>query len=99
MTKSPFLAETLQSLLAKGYQLADNLLPSFSTDSIKSDDWRLDSMHHVVMGPDLPMQSLVIAVSSHRRHLKLVFVEPVVSKQDFSPMHLLRQLFPLRRKG
>jgi hypothetical protein len=99
MKKSPFLAETLQTLLSKGYQLADTLLPSFSSESIQSDDWRLDSMYKVVQEPDLPLRTLVIAVSSDRRHLKLVFVEPVVSKHDFSPMHLLRQLFPFGNRG
>jgi hypothetical protein len=98
MKQGPTLAETLQHLTSNGYQLADPHVPTHASESIQSDDWRLDSMYQVHKEPDIPAKALVIAVSSSRRHLKLVFVEEMLPKNDFTPMGLLRRLFPLRNR-
>jgi hypothetical protein len=96
MKQGPSLAETLHHLTSNGYQIADPHIPTHASESIHSDDWRLDSMYQVQKEQELPSKALVIAVSSSRRHLKLVFVEDMIPKHDFSPMGLLRRLFPLK---
>jgi hypothetical protein len=92
MQQNQSVTETLQSLEAKGYHLADSLLEQPDA-SIESNDWRLDSVHKV---NEEGKKSLLIAVSSASRRLKLVFVETMFSLTDFSPMTLLRKLFPKR---
>lgn len=84
------LSETLQNLTLKGYCLADTQLE----ESLQSDDWRLDSVEHVIQEQG---KTLVIAVSSASRKMKLVFVEALTSINDFSPMTLLRRLFPMQQ--
>ncbi|MBX2890155.1 MAG: hypothetical protein KF734_04460 [Saprospiraceae bacterium] len=85
------LSETIQNLTSKGYQLADTHIDT----SIHSEDWRLDSVEKIHHNKG---NALVIAVSSVQRCLKLVFVEVIFSPRDFSPMTLLRRLFPMRQK-
>lgn len=84
------LSETLQSLTSKGYRLADAQIEA----SIQSNDWRLDSVEQVMQEHG---KTLVIAVSSASRKMKLVFVEVLTSVGDFSPMTLLRRLFPMQQ--
>lgn len=93
MQQKQSVTEVLQSLEAKGYHLADTLAQQ-PEESIQSNDWRLDS---VQKAQDEDRSALLIAVSSASRRLKLVFVESVFSKSDFSPMGLLRKLFPKRK--
>jgi len=88
------VSEVLQTLEAKGYHLADTLAEQ-PEESIQSNDWRLDSVQKV---QEDDRSALLIAVSSTSRRLKLVFVESVFSKADFSPMSLLRKLFPKRNR-
>ena len=90
MPQSQSVAEALQTLEAKGYHLADTISPQ-PDESIQSNDWRLDSVQKV---QDEGRNALLIAVSSASRRLKLVFVESTFSASDFSPMTLLRKLFP-----
>ncbi len=92
MQQHQSVTETLQTLEAKGYHLADSLLEQPDA-SIESNDWRLDSVHKV---NEEGKRSLLIAVSSASRRLKLVFVESTFSSSDFSPVTLLRKLFPKR---
>lgn len=92
MQQQQSVSEALQTLEAKGYHLADTLTEQ-PDGSIQSNDWRLDSVHKV---QDDGRNALLIAVSSASRRLKLVFVESTFSKADFSPVTLLRKLFPKR---
>ena len=98
MIKSPSLPDTLQNLTAKGYHLADSQLVGMPDQSIQSNDWRLDSVQQVRQQQNDGGTSLVIAVSSVHRHMKLVFVEAIQQKSDFSPMNLLKKLFPSFRQ-
>jgi len=84
------LSEALQNLVSKGYSLADAQLE----ESFQSNDWRLDSVEQVSQEQG---KTLVIAVSSASRKMKLVFVEALTSITDFSPMTLLRRLFPMHQ--
>ncbi len=63
--------------------------------AIQSNDWRLDSVQQVRREQNNGNSALVIAVSSHQQRMKLVFVEAMQHKSDFSPMNLLRKLFPI----
>ena len=92
MQQNQSISEALQSLESKGYHLADHLSPQ-PDESIQSNDWRLDSVHKV---QEDGRNALLIAVSSASRRLKLVFVEFTHSLSDFSPVTLLRKLFPKR---
>ncbi len=94
MQQSQSVSEALQTLEAKGYHLADTLTEQ-PEESIQSNDWRLDSVQKV---QEEGRNSLLIAVSSASRRLKLVFVESTFSMSDFSPVTLLRKLFPKRSK-
>lgn len=94
MQQNQSVSEALQNLEAKGYHLADTLADQ-PEESIRSNDWRLDSVQQV---KEEGKNSLLIAVSSASRRLKLVFVESTFSKSDFSPMNLLRKLFPRRNR-
>ena len=90
MPQSQSVSEALQNLQAKGYHLADALAEQ-PDESIQPNDWRLDSVQKV---QEEGRNALLIAVSSASRRLKLVFVESSFSMSDFSPMTLLRKLFP-----
>ncbi|MEI6410528.1 MAG: hypothetical protein WCR52_14155 [Bacteroidota bacterium] len=96
MIEQKSLPEVIYQLSAKGYQLADVQFPSTPPDSIQSDDWKLDEVRQIKPAPNNTGKVLVIAVSSTKRRMKLVFVEVITAKQDFSPIHLLRRLFPLQ---
>lgn len=98
MKKSTSISEALQHLISNGYQLAESQMSSLPEEAILSDDWRLDSVHQIPPGQESRAKTLVIAVSSVRRHLKLVFVENLLPKSDFSPMTILRRLFPLNQR-
>ncbi len=99
MIKSTSLPDALQNLTAKGYHLADTDTIEMPNQSIHSHDWRLDSVQQVRQEQHDGVTSLVvIAVSSVQQHLKLVFVEVMQQKSDFSPMNLLRKLFPIFQK-
>lgn len=94
---SSSLPETLRDLKAKGYHIADTEIENMPPDAIQSDDWRVDELlHHKDSGQQ--ESAVVIAVSSSRRKLKLVFVETIKSKLDFSPLKLLRRLFGFHKK-
>ncbi|HOY04526.1 MAG TPA: hypothetical protein PLO67_03925 [Saprospiraceae bacterium] len=99
MTYSSSLSETLQNLAVKGYRITDLEHLAIPEDAIQSHDWRLDAMHHVKTGSSREPQTLVIAVSSAHKHLKLAFVRELLSKQDFSPLTLLRRLFPTHKRS
>ena len=86
------VSEALQTLEAKGYNLADTITDQ-PDQSMGMNDWRLDSVHKV---KEADRNALLIAVSSASRRVKLVFVESTFSMSDFSPMNLLRKLFPKR---
>lgn len=90
MPQNQSVSEALQNLQAKGYHLADTLNEQ-PDESIQPNDWRLDSVQKV---QEEGRNALLIAVSSTSRRLKLVFVESSFSMADFSPMTLLRKLFP-----
>ncbi len=90
---STSLPDALQNLTSKGYHLADSQLIGMPDQAIHSNDWRLDSVQQVRREQN-NSSALVIAVSSAHRHMKLVFVEGIQQKSDFSPMNLLRKLFP-----
>ncbi len=92
MQQQQSVSEALQTLEAKGYHLADTFTEQ-PDGSQQSNDWRLDSVHKV---QEEGRNALLIAVSSASRRLKLVFVESTFSKADFSPVTLLRKLFPKR---
>ena len=94
MLKSSSLPDALQNLTAKGYHLADSQLMNMPDQAIQSNDWRLDSVQQVRREQENGSSALVIAVSSVHHRLKLVFVEAMQQKSDFSPMNLLRKLFP-----
>jgi len=94
MIKSTSLPDALQNLTAKGYHLADSQILGMPDQSIQSNDWRLDSVQQIRREQNTGSSALVIAVSSVHRHMKLVFVEAMQQKSDFSPMNLLRKLFP-----
>lgn len=90
MQQKQSVSEVLQTLEAKGYHLAEPVVPK-PEEPGQPNDWRLDSVQEV---KEEGKNSLLIAVSSASRRLKLVFVESTFSKSDFSPMNLLRKLFP-----
>ncbi|MCB0527005.1 MAG: hypothetical protein R2791_14570 [Saprospiraceae bacterium] len=90
------LSEILQNLNEQGYLLAEEQLANFPEENLRSDDWRLDSVEEVLQESG---KALVIAVSSASRHLKLIFVEALSSLSDFSPITLLRRLFPMRPRA
>ncbi|MDX1913694.1 MAG: hypothetical protein SFV22_19520 [Saprospiraceae bacterium] len=94
MQQNQSVTEAIQHLEAKGYHLADQIA-DHAEESIQSSDWRLDSVQQV---QEEGKNSILIAVSSASRRLKLVFVESTFSKSDFSPMNLLRKLFPKRNR-
>lgn len=98
MVEQKSLPEVLHQLSAKGYQFADAQFASTPPESIQSDDWKLDEVRQIKPSPSTTGKALVIAVSSAKRRLKLVFVEVVTTQQDFSPIHLLRRLFPLQAR-
>lgn len=99
MTNLQQLPEILQQLSANGYSLADAVLASLPEEAILSNDWRLDSVHRVYHEIGVGGAALVIAVSSVQRCLKLVFVETPAAAAEFSPLALMRRLFPMRRTG
>ena len=92
MMKEPrnSLSDTLKNLMSSGYRLADDQID----ESLKSDDWRLDSVEQIRQEQG---KTLVIAVSSVQRCMKLIFVEVLLPQTDFSLMTLLRRLFPMRQ--
>ncbi|MDO8365281.1 MAG: hypothetical protein Q7T20_00700 [Saprospiraceae bacterium] len=92
MQQNQSVSEALQTLESKGYHLADAIADQ-PEESIQSNDWHLDSVHKV---QEEGRNALLIAVSSASRRLKLVFVELTFSRSDFSPITLLRKLFPKR---
>jgi hypothetical protein len=90
------LPEILQNMALKGYQIADAQFAAMPPESIQSDDWRLDSIQQIYQDLKKQVKALVIAVSSEKRHMKLVFVEITSPQLNFSPINLLRRLFPLQ---
>lgn len=93
MKKSQSVSEALQALQTKGYQLAD--APSEQPDGpAQPFDWKLDAVHPVVH--EEGRYALLVAVSSASRNRKLLFLESAPSQASFSPMALLRKLFPKR---
>ena len=90
------LTSALESLAAQGYRIADEgKFFEQPEESIKSADWRLDSLQPA---DEDGRNAMVIAVSSASRHLKIVFVEYVLSMTDFWPTDLLQKLFPKRKQ-
>jgi hypothetical protein len=97
MNKQSSLPETLQYFSARGYQFTDLDQTGPAEDAYHADDWRLDAVQRVPH-PQPGAQTLVIAVSSQRRRMKMVFTKELLSQHDFSPLHLLKRLFPQRKK-
>ncbi|MBC7774330.1 MAG: hypothetical protein H7246_02745 [Phycisphaerae bacterium] len=92
MQKSQSVSEALQALESKGYHLADTF--SEQPEGLSQPhDWRLDSVEKV---QEDGRNALLVAVSSPSRGDKLVFVESAPSNASFSPVTLLRKLFPKR---
>jgi len=94
MVYNKSLPETLQSLMQFGYRLADARIAELSNEALQSDDWRLDRVMQI-KGEDKSTMVLVIAVSSIVRELKLVFVEVMDPLAPFTPLQLVRRLFPM----
>ncbi|MBL7810086.1 MAG: hypothetical protein JNN28_19855 [Saprospiraceae bacterium] len=94
MQQSQSMSEALRNLEAKGYHLADTHT-DHPEESAQPNDWRLDSVQKV---HEEGKNALLIAVSSASRRLKLVFLESTFSPSDFSPLTLLRKLFPNKSK-
>lgn len=90
------LSETLKLLMSRGYNFADAHVAAMPDESLQSDDWRLDAVEKIRQGQG---QALVIAVSSVRRCMKLIFVEVLLPQSDFSLMTLVRRLFPWRQRS
>lgn len=99
MTHDASLSETLLTLATKGYRITDLEHLNLPEEAIQSHDWRLDALHHVKKGPGQEPPTVVIAVSSANKHLKIAFVRELLTKQDFSPLLLLKRLFPQQRKA
>jgi hypothetical protein len=99
MTNHPSLSETLFNLSTKGYHITDLEQMTLPEDAIQSNDWRLDALHHVKIEKGKGPLAVVIAVSSAHKHMKLAFVRELLTKQDFSPLTLLKRLFPQSRKS
>ncbi len=99
MTHHASLSETLQNLSTNGYHITNLEHMNMPEEAIQSHDWRLDALHHVKTGRERSPRAVVIAVSSAHKHLKLAFVRELLSKQDFSPLTLLKRLFPQSRKS
>ncbi len=90
MQKSQSVSESLQTLQAKGYHLAETFADQPEGPS-QPHDWRLDSVQKV---QEEDGYALLVAVSSACRSRKLVFIESAPSNASFSPVTLLRKLFP-----
>lgn len=89
------LNSTLESLAAQGYHIADeHIFFEQPAESIQSTDWKLDLLQPA---SEEGRGAMVIAVSSAKRRLKVVFVEYVMSMTDFWPTELLQKLFPKRK--
>lgn len=99
MTQHPSLSETLQNLSANGYHITDLEMMTMPEETILSHDWRLDAVHHVKAEKERGPLAVVIAVSSVHKHMKLAIVRELISKQDFSPLALLKRLFPQTKKS
>jgi hypothetical protein len=93
-TTAVTLSGTLQYLLNNGYQLADAGIAAMPPEAIQSDDWKLDKVHRFKAESQQAGQVLLIAVSSNLRNMRLLFVEVVTSPGEFSPINLVRRLFP-----
>jgi hypothetical protein len=92
---SQSVTDSLQQLISKGYQLAE-LNDIVRNEENLPNDWRLDSVKHVRHEQNANLLSIIIAVSSGSRDTKLIFVESAAQnrKIDFSPMSVMRRLFP-----
>ncbi len=93
------LAEVLHHLNDQGYRLADADIAALPNESIQSTDWRLEKAYRLPQPSDADESTdsvYVIAVSSAKRFLKLIFVEVRFPHDDFSPLTLMRRLFPRR---
>lgn len=97
MIHNKSLPEILESLTQYGYRLADSRIAELSNEALQSDDWRLDRVMQI-RGEDKKTMVLVIAVSSKTRDMKLVFVEVMDPLAPFSPLQLVRRLFPMDRR-
>ena len=97
MKQRESLPEVLQQLNDKGYQLAEHYLTTYPEESILANDWRLDTVRQVHDETNWGTRSMVVAVSSILRHMKLVFVQALRSQMDYSPMAILKRLFPVRK--
>jgi hypothetical protein len=93
-TPSSSLAEALQCFFTKGYRLADAKFAEMPHEQIQSDDWKLDTVQRFKPDQRKAGQVLLIAVSSTQKGMRLVFVEVVAAPGEFTPMHLVRRLFP-----
>lgn len=96
MTYRNSLPEVLQQFHEKGYHLAEQYLSLHSEDSIRSTDWRLDTVKQVQDDKHWGTRMMIVAVSSLQRSIKLVFVQPIKSQKDISPVGILKRLFPAR---
>jgi hypothetical protein len=94
MTYRNSLPEVLQQFHEKGYHLAEQYLSLHSEDSIRSTDWRLDSVKQIQDDTHWGTRMMIVAVSSLQRSIKLVFVQPIKSQKDVSPVGILKRLFP-----
>lgn len=96
-TKRPLpLSSTLETLAAQGYHIVDeHKFFEEPAENVQSPDWRLDM---VQPANEAGRSSMVIALSSTSRRLKVVFVEQVLSITDFWPTDLLQKLFPKRKQ-
>ncbi|MFN0216434.1 MAG: hypothetical protein ACKVT2_19415 [Saprospiraceae bacterium] len=92
MQKNQSVSEALQALQNQGYQAVETFSEQ-PEESAQPHDWRLDSVQKI---EDNGRNALLVAVSSAVRGRKLVFVEPSPANASFSPMLLLRKLFPKR---
>lgn len=98
MLKNTPLIDILFQFQEKGYRLADSEVAAMTDDDIQSNDWRLDKVIQVRNLQHIDTPVVVMAVSSAGRNMKLLFVEVLYPGTEFTPIQLLRRLFPTKNR-
>ncbi len=98
MSKNAQLNDILNQFYAQGYQFADSGIAAMSNEAIQSNDWRLDQIRQVYNERHRDSPVMVMAVSSAAKGMRLLFVEVLYPGTEFSPLQLLKRLFPLRNR-
>ncbi|MDX2135075.1 MAG: hypothetical protein SFV52_09820 [Saprospiraceae bacterium] len=98
MSKNAQLKDILNQFYAQGYRLADSSVAAMSNEAIQSNDWRLDQVQQVRNEHHRDSPAMVMAVSSATKGMRLLFVEVLYPGTEFSPVQLLKRLFPVRNR-